>query len=119
MRGRLQEVIDAEQVQVTEDGVQALLTCAQGDMRKTLNVLQVRQCTHLRSRSVHSHDGMNLMAWCTFSQQTTSMSHDVVNEENVYLCVGAPLPREIDDIFHSLLNDNFADCYNKIRHMQV
>eukprot|EP01052_Picozoa_sp_SAG31_P017902 SAG31_NODE_1245_length_9134_cov_6.012064_6_plen_55_part_00 len=44
MRGRLQEVIDAEQVQVTEDGVQALLTCAQGDMRKTLNVLQVRTC---------------------------------------------------------------------------
>eukprot|EP01052_Picozoa_sp_SAG31_P017901 SAG31_NODE_1245_length_9134_cov_6.012064_5_plen_166_part_00 len=47
------------------------------------------------------------------------MSHDVVNEENVYLCVGAPLPREIDEIFHSLLNDSFADCYNKIRHMQV
>lgn len=31
----------------------------------------------------------------------------------------APLPREIDDIFHSLLNESFADSYTKIRNMQI
>jgi replication factor C subunit 3/5 len=90
MLGRLREVVEAEGVNATEDGVQALLRLSLGDMRKTLNVLQ-----------------------------TTAMSYDVVNEENVYMCVGAALPREIDEIFHSLLNDSFADCFKKIRQMQT
>eukprot|EP01050_Picozoa_sp_SAG11_P058488 SAG11_NODE_37400_length_257_cov_0.645570_1_plen_47_part_10 len=47
MLGRLQEVVTAEGVRTTPGGVQALLTCAQGDMRKTLNVLQVRSWLHL------------------------------------------------------------------------
>lgn len=44
---------------VTEDGRQALLNLAQGDMRRVINILQ-----------------------------STSMAFDVVNEENVYTCVG-------------------------------
>ena len=59
--------------------MQALLKLAEGDMRRTLNVLQ-----------------------------SASMSYDVVDEDNVYMCCGAPLPREIDAIVHSLLNDDFA-----------
>lgn len=52
MLGRLEEVIEAEKVQATPDGVQALLTCAQGDMRKTLNVLQVQPAPpHMHPRS--------------------------------------------------------------------
>lgn len=46
-------------INVTEDGKQALLNLAQGDMRRVLNILQ-----------------------------STSMAFDVVNEENVYTCVG-------------------------------
>ena len=79
MQGRLEDVISEEKVNTTPDGVQALLKLAEGDMRRTLNVLQ-----------------------------SASMSYDVVDEDNVYMCCGAPLPREIDAIVHSLLNDDFA-----------
>lgn len=44
---------------MTEDGRQALLSLAHGDMRRVINILQ-----------------------------STSMAFDVVNEENVYTCVG-------------------------------
>lgn len=49
-------------VNVTEDGRQALLDLAQGDMRRVINILQ-----------------------------STSMAFDVVNEETVYTCVGNTL----------------------------
>merc|ERR1711939_115409 len=35
------------------------------------------------------------------------------------MCCGAPLPREIDAIVHSLLNDDFAVCFDKTRSMMV
>lgn len=44
---------------MTEDGRQALLNLANGDMRRVINILQ-----------------------------STSMAFDVVNEDNVYTCVG-------------------------------
>ena len=46
-------------IRVTEDGRQALLSLAHGDMRRVINILQ-----------------------------STSMAFDEVNEENVYTCVG-------------------------------
>lgn len=90
MQGRLEDVITEEKVNATPDGVQALLKLAEGDMRRTLNVLQ-----------------------------SASMSYDVVDEDSVYQCCGAPLPREIDTIVDSLLNDDFAICYNKLKTMMT
>lgn len=49
-------------LKVTEDGRQALLSLAHGDMRRVINILQ-----------------------------STSMAFDEVNEENVYTCVGMNL----------------------------
>ena len=49
-------------VEVTEDGRKALLALSGGDMRRVLNILQ-----------------------------STAMAYDMVNEDNVYLCVGHPL----------------------------
>ena len=39
---RLEHVIEQEKVQLTTDGRQALLRLCKGDMRRALNVLQVR-----------------------------------------------------------------------------
>ncbi|PIK59007.1 hypothetical protein BSL78_04107 [Apostichopus japonicus] len=41
MMPRVQHVIEQEKVEVTEDGMQALVTLAKGDMRKALNILQI------------------------------------------------------------------------------
>nr|CAD7453376.1 unnamed protein product [Timema tahoe] len=71
---RLEYVIEQENVSATEDGKKALLTLAQGDMRKVLNVLQ-----------------------------STSMAYKEVTEDNVYTCVGHPLKNDIANIVKWLL----------------
>lgn len=69
---------------VTEDGKKALMTLSKGDMRKVLNVLQ-----------------------------STSMAFDVVNEDNVYTCVGHPLRSDIEKILETVLScKSFEQAYN-------
>ncbi|XP_076473057.1 replication factor C subunit 5-like [Babylonia areolata] len=87
---RLQHVISEESVKVTEDGVKALVTLANGDMRRALNILQ-----------------------------STSMAYDEVNEDNVYTCVGHPLRRDVENIVNWLLNETFATAYNNILQMKT
>nr|XP_002739068.1 PREDICTED: replication factor C subunit 5-like [Saccoglossus kowalevskii] len=82
---RLEHVIQQERVDVTEDGMNALVTLANGDMRKSLNILQ-----------------------------STSMAYDVVNEVNVYTCVGHPLKEDISNIVNWMLNEDFTTAYNNI-----
>jgi replication factor C subunit 3/5 len=42
------------------------------------------------------------------------MAHDVVNEENVYLCVGHPLRRDIENILTWMLNEDFTSAFKSI-----
>ncbi|KAI8513191.1 Replication factor C (RF-C) subunit [Branchiostoma belcheri] len=76
---------DAATVEVTEDGKKAILQLANGDMRRVLNILQ-----------------------------STSMAHDVVNEDNVYLVTGQPLRSDIANIVNWMLNEDFTTAYNNI-----
>ena len=85
MEGRLVEVAKEEEVEYTQDGIDAILNLAGGDMRRVLNGLQ-----------------------------STAMSSPVVNQNAVYLTMGAPLPRDVDVISHSLLNDSFSVAHAKI-----
>ncbi|XP_072394476.1 replication factor C subunit 5 [Diabrotica undecimpunctata] len=87
---RLNYVIDEEKVSVTEDGKKALLTLANGDMRKVLNVLQ--------------------STWLAYKQ---------VTEDNVYTCVGHPLRTDIESIVKWLLNENFKTTYNNIKELKM
>ncbi|KAG1660699.1 Replication factor C subunit 5 [Nymphon striatum] len=90
MLPRLDYVINEEKLEVTEDGKQALLTLAFGDMRKVLNILQ-----------------------------STSMAYDVVNENTVYTCVGHPLTVDITNIVDWMLNKSFSDAYRNINDLKV
>ncbi|KAH8389492.1 hypothetical protein KR200_011854, partial [Drosophila serrata] len=74
MMPRLEKIIEAEAVEVTEDGKRALLTLAKGDMRKVLNVLQ-----------------------------STTMAFDKVTEDNVYKCVGYPSKQDVERILKALI----------------
>ena len=42
------------------------------------------------------------------------MAYNEVNEDNVYLCVGHPARKDIENIVRWMLNDNFATAYNRI-----
>lgn len=60
------------------------MTLSKGDMRKVLNVLQ-----------------------------STSMAFDVVNEDNVYTCVGHPLRSDIERILETLMScKSFEQAYD-------
>lgn len=84
---RLDYVIAEEKLTVTQDGKQALIKLSGGDMRKVINVLQ--------------------STWMAFKN---------VNEENVYLCVGHPQPKDIKTIINWLLNiEDFKECFENIQ----
>lgn len=86
---RLDYIIQQENLNVTNDGKQALLDIAEGDMRKVLNLFQ-----------------------------STSMAFDVVNEINVYLCCGQPLRSDIECILTSLLTLPFREIEKKLSLIQ-
>lgn len=87
---RLNHVIAAENLKVTEDGKEALMTLSGGDMRKVLSVLQ-----------------------------STWFAYGIVNQENVYNCVGHPLPSDIHTIINWLLNESYDTCYKKIQELKL
>ncbi|KAI8749231.1 replication factor C subunit 5 [Biomphalaria glabrata] len=82
---RLEYVISQENVNVSQSGMKALVTLANGDMRRALNILQ-----------------------------STSMAFDEVTEDNVYICVGHPLRKDIENIVNWVLNENFTTAYQNI-----
>ena len=82
---KVNDVIAKENIKVTKTGLDVIIRRSYGDMRKVLNNLQ-----------------------------STSMSHDIVNEENVNLCLGYPSRAQMKTITSSLINDNFEQCYTKI-----
>ncbi|KAF1795848.1 S-adenosyl-L-methionine-dependent methyltransferase [Phytophthora cactorum] len=87
--GRVKHIAQLEKLDMTEDGFKAILRLGQGDMRRILNILQA-----------------------------TSMAHDVVNEANVYLCTGNPLPKDIESVTQWLFNENFTTAVRKCAEMQ-
>lgn len=81
---RLDLVIREENLNVTEDGKEALFSLSGGDMRKILNVLQ-----------------------------STSLAFNVVDEKNVYACVGQPDPQVIQRILKMLLNETIEHAIER------
>ncbi|KAF4372909.1 hypothetical protein G4B88_018074 [Cannabis sativa] len=86
---RLKHVIKAEGLDVSENGLAALVRLSNGDMRKALNILQ-----------------------------STHMASQKITEEEVYLCTGNPLPKDIEKISHTLLNESFSKSFKEISDMK-
>lgn len=77
--GRVRYVADCEKIEVTQDGIEAIVQVGEGDMRRVLNVFQ-----------------------------TTSMGHKVVDAKSVYASTGVPHPQDIDHFLKALLNSSVA-----------
>ena len=88
IRGRLQDVIAAEGVDITTDGAEAILALAGGDLRRVLNLLQ--------------------------SSAMAYKDQGGVNEQAVYMTAGAALPVVIEDMFNTLLAEAFSSAYDKV-----
>ncbi|KII72680.1 Replication factor C subunit 3 [Thelohanellus kitauei] len=90
MRMRLIHVLDSENVQYDEGGLNAIVRSAGGDMRRALNTLQ-----------------------------TCFMSRNVINEENAKLCTGYPSLSDTKYLLDTLLNNDIANCYNFLFNFSV
>ncbi|XP_045172468.1 replication factor C subunit 5-like [Mercenaria mercenaria] len=87
---RLEHVIREEGVNITPDGKKAVVTLANGDMRKSLNILQ-----------------------------SCFMAYDEISEDCVYMCVGHPLRKDIENIMYWILNENFTTAYNNLMNLKT
>lgn len=47
MSTRLRHIVEEEKVDITEDGLKALVHLSYGDMRRSLNIMQVNHCKSL------------------------------------------------------------------------
>lgn len=90
MSSRLMDIVEKENVQITEDGLKALVHLSYGDMRRSLNIMQ-----------------------------STHLAFVKVDEENVYNCVGHPSKNDMLDILNWLLNDDFTSIYNRLIHLKT
>ncbi len=89
--GRVREILAAEQVELSEGGLQAVLRLGKGDMRKILNILQ----------------------------STSLAVGKRVDEAAVYRCTGMPTPQDIAQVRDALFNLPVTECFRKVRQLQV
>ncbi|KAJ3345410.1 hypothetical protein HDU83_004105 [Entophlyctis luteolus] len=89
IRTRLDHVVEAENINITEGGRKALLKLSKGDMRRMLNILQA-----------------------------VNAAFPVADELSVYTCVGAPLPGDIEKIADWLFADTFDLAHSKIKSLK-
>lgn len=87
---RINTVVEAEQVLLTDEGKKALLKLSRGDMRRALNILQ----------ACHA-------------------AYDTIGETEIYNCTGNPHPLDIEAIVNSMLADEFTASYQMISKMKT
>ncbi|XP_023668127.1 replication factor C subunit 5 isoform X1 [Paramormyrops kingsleyae] len=87
---RLEYVTQQENIDISPDGMKALVTLSSGDMRKALNILQ-----------------------------STSMAYEKVTEDSVHTCTGHPLKSDIANILDWALNKDFTSAYKQILHLKT
>lgn len=93
---------------LSEDGRKALLKLSRGDMRRALNVLQVRP------RPVPLSPPIEATRLTLFLPlQACHAAYDLTDETAVYRCTGNPEPRDIDEIMNSMMNDSFEVAYQR------
>lgn len=82
---KLKDISSKMKINLTSDGIDALIKISKGDMRKVLNILQA-----------------------------TSMTNDVVNEHTITNCIGYPTLVHMQLIYKSLSINKYDMCYEKI-----
>ncbi|KAH6915940.1 DNA replication factor [Coprinopsis sp. MPI-PUGE-AT-0042] len=87
---KVDTVVEAENVQLTPEGKEALLKLSKGDMRRALNVLQ----------ACHA-------------------AYDTISVNEIYNCTGNPQPEDIESIVNSMLSDEFTTSYQMISKLKT
>ncbi|CAK9441655.1 uncharacterized protein LODBEIA_P55230 [Lodderomyces beijingensis] len=87
IRSRIDNVVIKEHVNITPEALNALLHLSQGDMRRSLNVLQACKAA------------------------TDGDDDDSIDVDMIYNCIGAPHPQDIEACLDSILQDDWTTAY--------
>ena len=90
IRAQVEEIADAEGIEVTEDGLDALVYAASGDMRRAINALQAAATTG-----------------------------EVVDEEAVYLITSTARPEDIEEMVAAAIDGDFAAARSQLETLLV
>ena len=90
VRTQAAEIADAEGIEVTEDGLDALVYAASGDMRRAINSLQAAATTG-----------------------------EVVDEEAVYLITSTARPEDIEEMVTAAIDGDFAAARSQLETLLV
>lgn len=92
---RVEQIAKSERVNLTKDGVEALLAVGKGDMRRILNIMQS----------------------CNMASKASGT--DAVDANTVYSNTGAPNPDVIVTTWNWLQNEDFDTCIVKLRSLKA
>ncbi|MFW9984193.1 MAG: replication factor C small subunit [Candidatus Odinarchaeota archaeon] len=90
LKKRINYIAKQEGVELSEDGIEAILYVCSGDMRRAINVLQAAAVTKKQ-----------------------------VNADAVYSTTGKARPEEVREMISSSLNGDFLEAQNKLRNLLV
>ncbi len=90
VRAQIEEIADAEDIEVTEGGLDALVYAADGDMRRAINALQAAATTG-----------------------------EVVDEDAVYLITATTRPEEIERMVTAAIDGDFAAARSQLETLLV
>jgi len=85
---RIEYICERENVKILEDGIEAILEIGEGDLRKTINILQ-----------------------------TAASVGKPIDAEVVYSVVGKANPHDVRDMMLTALNGDFISARNKLREL--
>ncbi|CCC67547.1 hypothetical protein NCAS_0A09890 [Naumovozyma castellii] len=94
---RIANVLVHENLKLSDEAKEALITLSQGDMRRVLNVLQASKAT------------------------LDDPVKDEIDAEVIYECCGAPRPNDLKTVLKSILEDDWSTAYytlTKIRSLK-
>lgn len=124
---RLIDIAAKEHVPLTDSGVAAILDLSNGDMRRVLNLLQSTAMSNIVTADTPTDADADADTDAAEVDEDSKMDIDTpepttaaiptmipIDENAVYLTSGSPLPKDIDVILTSLLNDTFREALTTI-----
>lgn len=104
IRNLVEKVIEEENVNITSEAVDSLVTLSKGDMRRALNVLQA---CHASSTPLHPPGKP--------APNPKDIVRDQITQTTIYDCIAAPHPADIELIKNTLLNtSDITQCLRTI-----
>lgn len=90
IKNRLECVVEKENINISRKGINAIIKHSHGDMRRVFNILQA-----------------------------VSISSKKILETDINKCVCYPSSTECNELFESLVNDNFQKTHSKLKKLMI